>query len=105
MGHTRLFFFKHKQSTMSMIRTVFGLPDSEAPDVLITTPYQQFTLHSKVLKLCSRWFAASMSKEWWTGVIVDGDVISYRYVLNFDKDGISTLLPAHQPVSRTFLHP
>lgn len=87
---------------MSTIKTVFSLFDSEDPDVLITTPYQQFTLHSKMLKLCSRWFAASMSKEWWTGAAVDGDTISYRYVLNFDKDAVSTLLPEHQPVSKTF---
>lgn len=68
----------------------FDLPGSE-PDVWICTPVRAFTLHSHVLKLCSRWFAASMSDVWWK--IEYQSPFRYCYLLDYDEDGVSTLLP------------
>lgn len=78
-------------------RLTFRLPRGGSPDVFITTPSHQFNLHSQMLKLCSGWFSASMSKAWWTGTEKVDGTEHYRYVLDLDKDGISTLLPEHQP--------
>lgn len=58
------------------------------PDVCIRILGQAFILHSHILKLCSSWFATSMSQQMENST----SCYKYFYVLHCDEDGVSTLL-------------
>lgn len=77
---------------MSIPTRNFYFPGSD-PDVYIRALDRAFILHSQVLKFCSAWFAASMSQKWWKTEYSTSHY-KYCYLLDWDEDGISTLLPS-----------